>query len=59
MVQKIKLTDTQTRRKIAETFGVSMPYVSMALDFRRNGAIAKKIRTMALNNGGVLLQEAN
>lgn len=59
MVQKIKLTDTQTRRKIAETFGVSMPYVSMALDFRRNSATAIKIRNMALNNGGVLLQEAN
>ncbi len=57
MIQKIKLTDTKTRHKIAKTFGVSAPYVSMALNFQRNGETASRIRNMALQNGGKLLQE--
>lgn len=58
MVQKIQLTDTATRKRIAKTLGVSMSYLSLAFNFQRNGDTAKKIRTMALNNGGKLLQES-
>lgn len=57
MIQKIKLTDTEIRRKIAKTFGVSIPYVSMALSFQRNSETARRIRNMALQNGGKLLRE--
>jgi len=58
MVQKIQLTDTEARKRIAKALNVSMSYVSMACNFQRNGETAKKIRRAALNNGGVLLKEA-
>ncbi|MBR4137803.1 MAG: hypothetical protein IKU05_05270 [Bacteroidales bacterium] len=58
MVQKIQLTGKQTCRRLAKTFKVSVPYVSMALSFQRNGELANKIRSHALQNGGKLLQEA-
>lgn len=59
MVQKIQLTDTEARKRIAKTLKVSKSYISLALNFQRDSDTAKKIRRAALNSGGVLLKEAN
>lgn len=59
MVQKIQLTDTEARKRIAKTLNVSKSYISLALNFQRDSDTARKIRRAALNNGGVLLKEAN
>jgi len=57
MRKKIELTDRDTRKKIRETFGVSPMSLSLALNFKRNSDACKKMRKMALDNGGVMLQE--
>jgi hypothetical protein len=59
MVQKIQLTDTEARKRIAKTLNVSKSYISLALNFQRDSDTARKIRRAALNSGGVLLKEAN
>lgn len=57
MQKRIELTDRETRKMIAKTFGVTSMSLSLALRFKRNSPECKKMRQMALNNGGVLLQE--
>ncbi len=59
MRKKIELTDRDARKKIRETFGVSSMSLSLALNFKRNSDKCVKMRKMALDNGGVMLQEAN
>lgn len=59
MRKKIELTDRNTRKKIIKTFGVSPMSLSLALNYKRNSDVCKKMRKMALDNGGVLLKEAN
>lgn len=57
MRQKIELKDREVRKTIIKAFGITESNLSQALNFRRNSENAKKIRTMALRNGGKLLQE--
>lgn len=57
MRQKIELKDTETRKMITKIFGVTDASLSQALNFRRNSENAKKMRTMALRHGGILLKE--
>ena len=57
MRKKIELTDRDARKKIRETFGVSPMSLSLALNYKRNSDTCKKMRKMALDNGGVILQE--
>lgn len=57
MRRKIELTDTETRIRIAKTFGVTGANLSQALNYRRNSKTAIAMRKMALENGGILLVE--
>ncbi len=54
MKQIIELKDTIKRKMIAEHFGISLPNLSQTLRFKRNGANAEAIRSMAKENGGIL-----
>lgn len=54
MKQIIELKDTKKRKMIAEHFGISLPNLSQTLRFKRNGANAEAIRSMAKENGGIL-----
>ncbi len=57
MRKKIELTDRAARKRIMETFGVSSMSLSLALNYKRNSDTCKKMRKMALDNGGVMMQE--
>ena len=58
MKRIIKLDSYEMRRKIAKTYNLSLPSVSMALNFRRNSSQSVAIRAMAMENGGVLYEIA-
>ncbi|MDR0574961.1 MAG: hypothetical protein LBG96_13215 [Tannerella sp.] len=58
MERLIKLDNQEMRRKIAKTYGVTLPCVSLALNFQRNSEQAVAIRAMALENGGILFEES-
>ena len=45
MKQIIELRDTEKRKMIAETFGISLANLSQILRFKRNGKNAEAIRT--------------
>lgn len=47
MKQIIELRDTEKRKMIAETFGISLANLSQILRFKRNGKNAEAIRRMA------------
>lgn len=51
MKQIIELRDTEKRKMIAETFGISLANLSQILRFKRNGKNAEAIRKMAQENG--------
>lgn len=53
MKQIIELKDTETRKMIAKTFGISLPNLSQTLRWKRNGVNAEAIRKMAEENGGI------
>lgn len=53
MKQIIELRDTEKRKMIAETFGISLANLSQILRFKRNGKNAEAIRRMAQENGGI------
>lgn len=57
MVRRVELKDVKVRRMIAEKLGITSGAVSMALSFKRNSPMAKTVREMALQNGGVYLEE--
>ena len=57
MVRRIELKDTEMRRIIAKKLGVTSAALSMALSFKRNSPLSKTIREMALQHGGILLEE--
>lgn len=42
------------REQVREAFGVTDKTISLALNFRQNNDLAMKIRTLALQKGGVL-----
>lgn len=46
MKQIIELRDTEKRKMIAETFGISLANLSQILRFKRNGKNAEAIRRM-------------
>lgn len=56
MKQIIELRDTEKRKMIAETFGISLGQI---LRFKRNGKNAEAIRKMAQENGGIKYTEGN
>lgn len=56
MRQYIELKNASARREIAEAFKVSLAYVSMSLNFKRQGDTSKKICEMAKNKGGKLVE---
>lgn len=57
MVRRIELKDPKVRKWLETENMVSSGAVSMALSFKRNSPLANKIRAMALQNGGILLEE--
>lgn len=57
MVRRVELKDAKVRRMIAEKLGITSGAVSMALSFKRNSPTAKLVREMALQHGGVYLEE--
>lgn len=59
MKQIIELRDTEKRKMIAETFGISLANLSQILRFKRNGKNAEVIRKMAQENGGIKYTEGN
>ncbi|MDR2920602.1 MAG: hypothetical protein LBV72_14715 [Tannerella sp.] len=58
MKRFIKLENNETRLKIAKAYDASLPAVSMALNFKRNSRKCIAMRTMAIENGGVLYEES-
>jgi hypothetical protein len=54
----IELRDTEVRKKICRTFGVTNTNLSQALRFKRNSKTAIAMRKMALENGGVLYESS-
>mgnify|MGYP001771232154 CR=1 FL=1 len=57
MVKKIILTDREAQRKILDTFGVTRMSLSYALNYKRNSDKCKQMRKMAMELGGILLEE--
>lgn len=57
MRRKIELADGIARKEICRVLGITGPALSMALSFKRNSPSAQKARTMALEWGGILMEE--
>lgn len=57
MIKKIVLQDTEARKKICQALNISNALLSMSLSFKRNSAVCSQARKMALENGGVLMEE--
>ena len=56
MSRKIKL-NTEGRKTIERTFGVTRAFVCQALSFKRNSLRAKRVREAALKAGGTMVEE--
>ena len=52
MRRYIEIKNPGARQELASMFKVSSGYVSMSLNFKRDGCTARKIREMALKKGG-------
>lgn len=59
MIQEIKLKDQSVKHMIARTLGVTPQAIGQALRFKRNSKMAIQAREMALQNGGILMKEAD
>lgn len=57
MKRRIELSDTEARAEICRALGMSKPALSLALSYNRNSPTACKAREMALQMGGVLMEE--
>lgn len=57
MRRKIELKNGAARKEICEALGISTAGLSLALSFDRNSLTAKQAREMALQRGGVLMEE--
>ena len=57
MIKKIVLQDTEARKKICQALNISNALLSMSLSFKRNSSVCSQAREMALENGGVLMEE--
>ena len=58
MIKKIVLQDTEARKKICQALNISNALLSMSLSFKRNSTVCSQAREMALENGGVLMEES-
>ncbi len=56
-MKMIVLQNKEAREKIRRELGITGAALSYALNFKRNSPTAVKARTMALQNGGVLMEE--
>lgn len=57
MRKKIELANMAARAEICRVLGISKTLLSLALSFKRNSPSAQKARTMALEQGGILMEE--
>ncbi|WP_455627249.1 hypothetical protein [Parabacteroides johnsonii] len=57
MRRKIELADMAARAEICRALGISKPLLSLALSFKRNSVAAQQARAMALEHGGILMEE--
>ena len=57
MKKMIILEDKAIRKKIADELGYTSQALGLALHFKRNSQKAKIARKMAIENGGVLMEE--
>lgn len=57
-MKMIVLQNKEARKKIRQELGITGAALSYALNFKRNSPMAIKARTMALQNGGILMEEA-
>ena len=57
MRKKIELRDTAIRKEICEALHITNAALSYALNYRRNSPSAVAARAMALEHGGVLMEE--
>ena len=57
-MKMIVLQNKEVREKIRRELGISGAALSYALNFKRNSPTAIKARMMALQNGGVLMEES-
>lgn len=57
MKRKIELADNAARAEICRALGISKTLLSLALSFKRDSAAARQARTMALEHGGILMEE--
>jgi hypothetical protein len=55
--RKIELNDMAARAEICRSLGISKPLLSLALSFKRDSVAAQQARAMALERGGVLMEE--
>lgn len=56
-MKMIVLKDGEARKKIRRELGITSVALSQALHFQRNSLTAAKARAMAIQNGGVLMEE--
>lgn len=56
-MKMIVLQNKEAREKIRRELGITGAALSYALNFKRNSPTAKMARAMALQNGGVLMEE--
>lgn len=56
-MKMIVLKDGEARKKIRRELGITSAALSQALRFQRNSLSAAKARAMAIQNGGVLMEE--
>lgn len=57
MKRKILLENSEVRKMICRTLGISGMLLSYALNFKRNSRKCIAARQMALENGGILMEE--
>lgn len=55
--RKIELNDMAARAEICRSLGISKTLLSLALSFKRNSVAAQQARVMALERGGILMEE--
>jgi hypothetical protein len=57
-MRKVITLDAKKRKIICKTYGVTNANLSQSLNFRRNGKRNIAMRAMAMEMGGVLLEES-
>lgn len=58
-MKKLIELDSEKRKLVCKTFGVTQANLSQALRFQRNSKKAIAMRKVAIENGGVLLEQKN